>query len=143
MARWQQQGLIDASVEGVWELLADPSRYPEWAGDAIETTGAPTQVVKGSTYEQTGPGPFGSTNTTTFEVVELDDMREIKLRCQTSGYYSHWKLTEARGETFADLEIGVEPIGVMGQVARFSMSKSQLRRLADASLDGLRRLSAE
>ena len=47
----------------------------------------------------------------TFEVEELEDLREIKLRCQSSGYYSHWRLTEAQGQTFADVEVGVEPIG--------------------------------
>jgi hypothetical protein len=56
-----------------------------------------------------------------------------------SGYYSHWRLTEAQGETFTDVEFGVEPIGVHGQVARVLMTKHHLRQVADESLDGLRR----
>ncbi len=59
-------------------------------------------------------------------------------RCQTSGYYSHWRLTEAQGQTFADVEIGVEPIGLLGRVARVATTKGQLREVTDESLDGLR-----
>lgn len=139
MASWQQQGLIEAPVERVWSLLADPASYPSWAGDSIGVTGPPTKVEKGSTFEQTSPGPLGSKQTTTFKVEELDDLHEIKLRCQRSGYYSHWRLTEAQGQTFADVEIGVEPVGLDGQLARVLFTKRQLRQVTDESLDGLRR----
>ena len=139
MPTWQQQSLIEAPVSRVWALLADPASYPAWAGDAISVTGRPTKIEKGATFEQTSPGPFGSQQTTTFEVEELEDLHEIKLRCQMSGYYSHWRLTEAQGQTFADVEIGVEPIGVHGQVARVMMTKKQLRQVTEESLDGLRR----
>jgi len=33
-------------------------------------------------------------------------MRELKMKCQVSGFYSRWLLTEARGGTFAELELG-------------------------------------
>jgi hypothetical protein len=139
MATWQQQGLIDAPVGRVWDLLADPASYPAWAGDSIEVTGPPTRIEKGSTFEQTSPGPIGGEQTTTFEVVELEDLHEIKLQCQRSGYYSHWKLTEAQGQTFADVELGIEPIGLDGQIARLLFTKRQLREVTESSLDGLRR----
>jgi hypothetical protein len=143
MASWHQQGLIDAPVQRVWALLADPSSYPAWAGDSVAVTGPPTKIEKGSTFEQTSPGPLWGEQTTTFRVVELDDLHEIKLQCQRSGYYSHWKLTEAQGQTFADVELGVEPIGAHGQVARMLFTKKQMREVTDASLDGLRRATAE
>lgn len=143
MTRWSQQALIEAPVERIWALLADPARYPDWAGDSLETTGVPTRIEKGSTFEQRSPGLLGRTTTTTFAVEEFDDLRQIKLRCQTSGYYSHWRLTEAQGQTFADVEIGVEPIGLMGRIARVATTKGQLREVADESLDGLRRASSE
>ena len=143
MATWQQQGLIEAPVQRVWALLADPASYPSWAGDSVTVTGPPTRIEKGSTFEQTSPAPLGAKQTTTFKVEELDDLHEIKLRCQRSGYYSHWRLTEARGQTFADVEIGVEPIGLHGQVARILFTKRQLREVTHASLDGLRRAALE
>jgi hypothetical protein len=46
---------------------------------------------------------------TTFKIEELDDLHAIKLRCQQSGYYSRWVLTEAQSSTFAEVEIGIEP----------------------------------
>lgn len=140
MARCQQQALIEAPLERVWALLSDPSRFPEWAADSIETTGVPTRIERGSTFGQTSPGVLRGERTTRFEVEELDDLREIKLRCQLSGYYSRWRLTEARGQTFADVEYGVEPIGVAGQLARVAITKRQLRALAADSLDGMREL---
>lgn len=143
MASWKQQALIEAPVERIWELLGDPESFPTWAGDTLAVTGVPTRIEKGSTYESTGPGLFGREDTTTFKVEELDDLREIKLRCQLSGYYSHWRLTEAQGGTFADLELGVEPVGLAGQVARVAMTKNQLRKYAEQSLDGLRRATLE
>ena len=141
MATWQQQALIDAPVERIWALLADPETYAEWAGDVIAVTGAPTRIEKGSSFEQTSPNPnpIGGETTTTFVVEELEDLREIKLRCQASGYYSHWWLTEAQGGTFADVELGVEPIGLHGQVARVLMTKRTLRNVTEESLDGIRR----
>lgn len=142
MARWQQQALVEAPVERVWAVLSNPARYPEWAGDSLETTGYPTEIEKGSTFEQISPGAFGRPQKTTFEVTELHDLHEIKLRCQASGYYSHWRLTEAQGQTFADVEIGVEPIGIPGQVARLVFTKRSLREVVDDSLDGLRRATA-
>jgi uncharacterized protein YndB with AHSA1/START domain len=139
MSSWKQQALIESPVDSVWALLSDPGRYPEWAAEVIDVTGAPTEIAKGSTYTQRSHGPFGVPVTTTFEVEELDDLHEIKLRCQSSGYYSHWILTEARGQTFADLEIGIEPTGLMGHATSLITTKRQIREAAEQSLDGLRR----
>jgi uncharacterized protein YndB with AHSA1/START domain len=136
----RQQALIEAPIEEVWELLSDPSRFPEWSYPTIEVTGVPTQVEKGSTFRNTSRGPLGMKNTTIFEVAELDELREIKLRCQTSGYYSHWVLTEARGDTFAELEYGVEPQGLQQRAIGATITKGAIRRYVDQSLDGIRRL---
>lgn len=141
MATWKQQALIEAPVEEIWSLLGNPERYAEWAADSVAVTGVPTEIKKGSTFQHTSPGLLRG-GTTTFVVEELNDLREIKLRCQMSGYYSHWRLTEAQGETFTDVEFGVEPIGLHGQVARVLMTKHHLRQVADESLDGLRRATA-
>lgn len=139
---WKQQALIEAPVEEVWELLQDPTRFPEWGG-AIEVTGVPTAIEKGSTFQLTAPGPFGKASTTTYKVEEFDnDLREIKLRCQFSGFYSCWRLTEARGDTFADIEVGKEPqgLGLQARATALTITKGFLRRVADQSVDGLQRL---
>jgi len=138
MSSWKQQALIEAPVERVWDLLADPSRFPDWNPDTIEVTGVPTRVEKGSSFDLTGRGPFGLKATMTFEVEELDDLREIKLRCQTSGYYSRWLLTDARGNTFADVELGVEPNGLEARAISAMHTKRYLRRTLEETIDGLR-----
>jgi hypothetical protein len=138
---WKQQALIEAPVESVWGLLEDVSRFPEWSGETIAVTGVPTKIEKGSTFRVTakGPGPLGKA-TTTFMVEALDEMREIKVRCQTSGYYSRWLLTEARGGTFADVEMGIEPPTLPRQVFRVTHNKSYLRRATEQALDGMRKV---
>jgi uncharacterized protein YndB with AHSA1/START domain len=141
MATWKQQTLIEAPVQEVWELLTDPARFPEWNSDAIEVTGVPTRIEKGSSFDVTGHSPLGKA-TTTFKVEEMDDLREIKVRCQTSGFYSHWLLTEARGDTFADVEMGVEPPRLVAQAFRVTHNKRYLRRLAEGALDNLRNVLA-
>jgi len=127
-------------VEQVWDLIADPNRFPEWGG-ALEVTGVPTQIEKGSTFRQVSRGPLGIKATTTFEVEELDEaMREIRLRCQTSGFYSHWLLTDVRGETFADVEMGIEASSLSERANSIAHTKGFLRRMANEGLDSIRRL---
>ena len=140
MASWKQQALIEAPVNEVWEVLCDPARGPEWSEEVIAVTGAPTKIEKGSTFDVTARGPLRLKNTTTFKVEELDELHEIKMQCQYSGFYSHWVLTDAQGATFAELELGVERMpGVEGFAAAALHSKSYLRREVDKLLDGLRR----
>jgi uncharacterized protein YndB with AHSA1/START domain len=135
---WHEQALIEAPVEEVWRLVGDPRRYPDWVGDeVIEVTGLPT-VVEGAEYEQVTRGPLGK-GRTTFEIETLDDLHEISLRCTSSGWYSRWKLTEAGGNTFADVEIGMEPISAPYRAIDAVTGKRWYRRVAKASLDGIKR----
>jgi uncharacterized protein YndB with AHSA1/START domain len=135
---WHEQALIEAPVEQVWELVGDPRRYPEWVGEeVVSVTGLPT-VVEGARYEQVTRSPLGKSETT-FEIEQLEDLHEIKLRCTASGWYSHWKLTEAGGGTFADLEIGMEPYNLGYKALDRTTGKRWYRRVAKHSLDGLKR----
>jgi hypothetical protein len=142
MASWRQQALIEAPVSDVWEMLCDPMRAPEWAEDVLGVTGEPVKIEKGSTYLVTGRGPLGMKGTTPYRVEELVDMREIKMQCQVSGFYSHWHLTDAQGGTFAELELGVEEIeakrSIQGRVMGALHTKSFLRRATERVLDNLR-----
>ena len=140
MASWKQQALIEAPVNEVWEVLCDPARGPEWSEEVIAVTGAPTKIEKGSTFDVTARGPLRLKNTTTFKVEELDELHEIKMKCQYSGFYSHWVLTDAQGATFAEVELGVErKPGLEGLATHALHTKSYLRREVEKLLDGLRR----
>ena len=137
MSAWRQQAVIHAPVSEVWELISDPSHYPAWAEDVIEVTGVP-KIEKGATFEQVTRDPL-RTARTTFEVQELEDLRRLKMRCQKSGFYSRWLLTEARDDTFVDLEIGIDPIGLGPRLFNATLGKRWFRSLVEGTLDGLRR----
>jgi uncharacterized protein YndB with AHSA1/START domain len=144
MSPWKQQTLIDAPVAEVWKVLADPKRSPEWAEDVLEVTGGPAEIQKGSIIEVTARGPLGLKGTTPFKIEELEDMHELKMKCQVSGFYTHWLLTEAQGGTFTELELGIEPLErrrtIQGRAIGALHTKSFLRRTVERTLDGLRRV---
>jgi Polyketide cyclase / dehydrase and lipid transport len=143
MASWKQQALIEAPVAEVWGILCDPARGPDWDEDLISVTGAPTKIEKGSTFDVTGRGPLGLKATTKFKVEELEDMHELKMKCQFTGFYAHWLLTQAQDGTFAEVELGVEPVdskpSLRGKAAAALHTKSYLRRAVERLLDSLRR----
>ena len=144
MASWRQQTLVDAPVQEVWDLLCDPARAPEAFESVIAVTGAPVRVERGSTFKLTGRGPLGLKATTQFTVAEFDDLREIKMQCQVTGFYTHWVLTEAQGGTFTELELGVDEVArkstsLRGRAMTALHTKSFLRRTVERTLDGLRR----
>jgi Polyketide cyclase / dehydrase and lipid transport len=143
MASWRQQALIEAPVADVWDILIDPTRGPDWDEDTIAVTGAPAKIEKGSTFDVTGRGPLHMKATTTFRVEELDDMHELKMKCQVSGFYAHWLLTPAQNGTFTQVELGIEPLetkpSLRGKAAAALHTKSFLRRQVEKLLDGLRR----
>ena len=138
MLAWRQQALIEASVEDVWGAVGDPRKYATWAADVVEVTGLP-EVAPDALFQQVTKTPFGK-DETTFRIEALEHMREIKLRCQKSGYYSHWTLTEAQDSTFMDVEIGVEPTAIQYRLLFGAMGKRYLRRITEDSLDGLKQL---
>lgn len=45
-------------------------------------------------------------------VERLEDLRAIHMRCTSTGTYARWLLTEARGDTFVEVEFGMDPIGI-------------------------------
>ncbi|MFN2617532.1 MAG: SRPBCC family protein [Thermoleophilaceae bacterium] len=139
MSAWREQVVIDAPVEVVWGLVGDPSRYPEWAQDVLEVTGVP-ELEPGATYRQKTRLPIGST-TTTFVVDDFEELREIRLHCTQSGYYSRWLLTEAQEATFADVELGMEPIKLPYRAVDAFTGKRGYRRMLQRSLDGLKEVA--
>jgi len=137
VSSWRQQVVIEAPVEQVWAYVGDPRTYPEWAGSVISITGL-ASVEPDAELQQVSKTPLGGKTETTFKIEELDDLHTIKLRCQQSGYYSRWVLTEAQSSTFAEVEIGIEPTAVQYRVLFGAMGKRYLRRLVEQAIDGVR-----
>jgi uncharacterized protein YndB with AHSA1/START domain len=140
MSSWRQQALIEAPVEEVWGAVGDPREYPTWAAEVVDVTGL-AEVEPDARYQQVTKMPF-STEETTVQIEAFEEMREIKLRCQKSGYYSRWVLTEAQESTFMDVEIGIDPTAVQYRLYFAALGKRHFRRLTEDSLDGLRKLLA-
>ncbi len=126
--------MIDAPVETIWELVGDPRRHPEWWPRVIHVNGE--RFEPGDQYVQVTRGPLGS-GETNFLVERKGDLREIRLECQLTGTYAHWHLTEARGGTFVDLEMGMQPKGFGDKVFDSTFGPRYFRRWAAHSIDAL------
>jgi uncharacterized protein YndB with AHSA1/START domain len=139
MSSWRQQALIEASVQDVWDVVGDPNRYPEWAGNVVEVTGLPADAGAGAAYEQVTRRPMHMGQAkTTFVIDALEELKEIRLQCQATGYYSRWLLTEAEGSTFAEVEIGMEPIHMSDRAVDRTIGKRWYRGLVADAIDGLK-----
>jgi hypothetical protein len=132
----RQQAHLDAPVEVLWELVGNPRCHPEWWPRVIEVRGE--RFDEGDEYAQVTRGPTGKEETT-FLVEEREELREIQMRCQKTGMYAHWLLTEAQGGTFVDMEIGMDPRNLSNRVFDRTVGRVFFRRWGQESLDGLRR----
>jgi len=141
MGSYREQTLIEAPVESVWQQVGNPNTYPQWAGEVVEVTGLET-VERGARYQQEGRTPFGGTRTTEFVVDAFDEMREISVRCTVSGWYLHWLLTEAGKDTFAEVEVGMNPTHLGYRAVDSSVGKRWHRRTVDEMLVRLRKTLA-
>ena len=139
MTAWRQQVLIDAPLDVVWSLVGDPRRFPDWAGNVVEVTGL-AEVSVGAQFQQKSR-MLGGSEETTFVIEELEDLHEIRLRCLTSGFYTYWLLTEAGESTFADAEIGMDPVSSRYRAVNAVVGKRYYRRLLNDVLGSLREVA--
>jgi len=136
MSSWRQQALVHAPLEKVWELVGDPNRYPEWASHIVEVTGMP-RIARDVTFRQVTRTANG-TSAATFKIEELEDLRSIKMRCLDTNTYTRFVLTDARGETFVDVETGTASATLRDRALDAMKRKLFFRRLVNGLLDGLR-----
>jgi polyketide cyclase/dehydrase/lipid transport protein len=141
MGSYRQQTLIEAPVEAVWAQVGDPNTYPDWAGETVEVRGLET-IEAGARYEQTQKPPVGSAKPTVFVVDAFEEMREISVRCTVSGWYLHWLLTGAGQDTFAEVEVGMDPTHLGYRAADVALGKRWYRRTAENTLEQLRKILA-
>lgn len=134
MSVCRNQALIHAPPQRVWELVGDPRRHPDWWPRVIEVRGE--RFDEGSAYAQVTKSPTGRIETR-MKVERLDDLRQIDMRCTTTGTYARWLLTEAQGDTFVDVEFGIDPNGVGDRVFDAAFGKLYFRRWLSQSLAAL------
>lgn len=127
--------MLDAPVETVWELVCDPSRYPEWWPRVVEVSGE--RFEQGDEYVQVTKRPVGSLRTT-MQIDKLDGLSEIGMTCQDTGAFAHWRLTGAGEGTFVEVELGMLPKGLVDRLSDGMIGRVYFKRWADESLDALR-----
>ena len=136
MSAVKRQAVIDAPVDAVWELVGNPARHPEWFPRVVEVNGE--RFEEGERYAQVTRSRGGDVQSE-FMIERLDDLHEIRFACQLSGMYADWRLTDAQGATFVDVEMGMQPKGAGNKVFDAVFGRPYFRRWLDQSLDALRR----
>ena len=129
MSHVRKQAVIEAPIEQVWDPVGDPRRRPEWLPRVVEVNGE--RFEDGDRYAQVTREPNGKHKHTNFVIERMDDLREIRFACQQSGMYAHWLLTDAQGDTFVEVEMGMQPERIQDKVprsARFLAARTAGRR---------------
>lgn len=140
MSDCRQQAWIDAPIEVVWELITDVDHHPEWWPDVVEVECE--GLEKGCTYRQVNKVPLGKVQRN-FHVEELHDCHEFRIRCIDTGTFVDFVLTGARGGTFVDATVGLEPVSLRYRVFDAVAGKRYFRRWLEQSLDAMQRVAAE
>ena len=96
---------------------------------------------EGSNYAQVTRAPTGRIETF-MRVERLEDLREVHMRCTKTGTYSRWLLTEAQGNTFVDVEFGMDPIGLGYRIFDATVGRAYFRRWLEQSLAALEEVAA-
>jgi Polyketide cyclase / dehydrase and lipid transport len=136
MSGHREQAHLEAPVDLVWELVATPTRHPEWWPRVLEVQGE--RFEQGDEYAQVTRTPWGSKATTNFLLERRENLRQVRLRCVATGMYADWLLTPAQGGTFVELEMGMDPKQLSDRVFDAAMGRAYFRRWATGSIDGLR-----
>jgi hypothetical protein len=109
----RRQAFIEAPLPVVWELIADIGNHPEWWPRVVEVQC--DGLDEGCTYRQVTQTPFGKEDFN-LRIEDRDDPRRLYVRCMNTGTFVRFDLTEAQGGTFADGEMGMDPMGVGNKV---------------------------
>jgi Polyketide cyclase / dehydrase and lipid transport len=140
MSAYRQQALIDVPLTTVWALVSDVERHPEWWPRVIKVQCE--GIEQGCEYRQVTATLTGTIETD-IRVEQLEDCRELNLRCLDTGTFCRWLLTETHDGTFIDAEFGMDPNGLANRVFDVVAGKRYFRRWLEGALDGLRVAAGE
>ncbi|HEX2233321.1 MAG TPA: SRPBCC family protein [Thermoleophilaceae bacterium] len=141
MSGHRLQAHIDSPLSTVWSLVGSPERYPEWWPRVIEVDGE--RFEEGDEFAQVTRDPMASDVRSNFLIERRDDMREIRMSCQLSGYYAHWLLTAAQGGTFVELEMGIESRRLRQRLFNRTLAPRYFRRWSEESIAGLKAVARQ
>jgi uncharacterized protein YndB with AHSA1/START domain len=135
MSSVRRQAFVDAPVPVVWDLVSDVNRHPEWWPRVLEVECE--GLEPGCTYREVIQTPFGK-DEMAMRVEGLEDFKELKIRCVNSGTFVQFLLTEARGGTFVDTRMGMEPRDLGSRLFDAVAGKRYFRNWLEHSLEAMR-----
>jgi Polyketide cyclase / dehydrase and lipid transport len=141
MSEVRHQALVDAPLLKVWELLADPGRYPEWFPRTIEIRG--TRFEEGVEFLQVFAQPLVGRTEARFLIDTINELREIRMHCTTTGTFVHWQLTDAQGGTFLDAGFGMNPVRRSDRLFDPFVGRPFFRRWLAEAIDSLSRAAGD
>jgi len=136
MSDCRRQAYIDAPVQVVWDLIADVDRHPEWWPRVVEVECE--ELGEGCTYRQVTRTPLGN-DEMELKVEAMSDCEEFRIHCVNTGTFVRFGLTEARGGTFIDGRMGMDPNGLAYRVFDATAGRIYFRRWLAESLDAMAR----
>jgi hypothetical protein len=136
VSTYRRDALIAAPLQEIWELVGNPAEHPRWWPRVVEVRGESFEV--NARFAQVTRGPTG-THETTMMLDAREELEEIGMRCLDTGTFARWRLAEAQGDTFVELEMGMDPHSGRGRLFDATWGKLFFRRWADESIDALKR----
>ena len=140
MSEARQQAFIEAPVEVVWELLEDVDRHPEWWPRVVEVKCEGLEA--GCTYREVVQGPVGK-DEMLLHVDQMEDCKELLIRCVNTGTFVHWLLTAAQEGTFVDARFGMDPGKLQYRIFDLVAGKRYFRSWLLQSLEAMREAARE
>jgi uncharacterized protein YndB with AHSA1/START domain len=135
----RQQAFIEAPLEEVWRLAADPDRQTEWWPGTLVFECIDGKFEQGCRVRnvQTRPWPMSDLETT-LEVESMTPGHELTIRCTDTGTYTRAVLTEGQGGTFVEMEAGNDPRSLPTRVQMAVVGRRLFRHWIEHALGKLR-----
>jgi uncharacterized protein YndB with AHSA1/START domain len=139
MPECRQQAFINAPLDQVWALAADPDRQTEWWPDTITFECVDGDFEQGCRVRnvQKMPWPMSDMETT-LEVDRMVPGKELVIRCMDTGTYTRAVLTEGQGGTFVEMEAGNDPDSLGDKMKMAVAGRRLFRRWVEHALEKLR-----
>lgn len=139
MSEVHEEALVTAPVERVWELVGDPSRYPEWLPRVVDIQGR--KFEEGAEFIEVSRQPVFGRREAHFVIDQLNELREIRMHCTVGGTFAHWQLTEAQGNTFVSAAFGMDPLRPHERLFDATVGRRFFRRWLSEAMDSLKQAS--
>jgi uncharacterized protein YndB with AHSA1/START domain len=134
LSECRQQGLIEAPIHRVWDLVGNPARYADWWPRVVEVRGE--RFETGEVFVQVTRSPLGK-QATSLRIDAMEEMRSLRLHCTDTGTYTSWLLTPAQDDTFVEAEFGMQPASLQYRVFDAAIGRVYFRRWLDQSFRAL------